>query len=161
MHDPTPRPARVSTTRARQNLSTLIKHAQHPKCFVVLTHHGAPAAALVSMVNLKRIFNAEDVERVVAGTHRRGGFCYSEVVWGKTDRETAEGIQRLQIDRMREREMLARHGLEEIPGGEIRGEVQFVPYQEPLRIAPPVRFWPLAVWWRVRGWLARLVKRGM
>lgn len=154
MQDPTPQPISLSSTRARQKLGKLIKHAQHPSSFVVLKHHGDPVAAIVSMPNLRRIFNAQDIERVIDGTYRPGGFSYTEALRGGNDRETAEAIQRLQIDRLKERELLARQGLQEIPGGEVR----FVPASEPVRIGAPVRFWPLAVWWRVRGWFGQVFR---
>ncbi|MEO0938285.1 MAG: type II toxin-antitoxin system prevent-host-death family antitoxin [Pseudomonadota bacterium] len=154
MQDLNPNPRRISTTVARKHLGKLVKRVQHPASYIVLTHHNDPVAALVSMHNLRRIFNAKDIERVINGGETQIGFTFSELVRGHNDRETAERIQMLQIDRLKERQLLARQGLKEVPGGEIRGEVRFVPAEEPVRIAPPVRFWPLAVWLRVRGWFS-------
>lgn len=147
MHDATPKPVSVSTTEARRNLSALIAQVQHPGSFAVLRRHGRPAAALVSMENLQRIWNAEDVEAVIAGTYRPSGRAFDADRWG-SDREAAEAVQQMQIDRLKERELLARQGLEEIPGGEIRGDVVFVPHEPD---AAEERTWR-RIWRRLGLW---------
>ncbi|WP_186827128.1 type II toxin-antitoxin system prevent-host-death family antitoxin [Shimia ponticola] len=69
-----PRPKRVSTTQARDQLSHLISHVQHPDAYIVLTRHERPEAALVSMDMLKRIWSQEDIDAIIDGKREPGFF---------------------------------------------------------------------------------------
>ena len=120
-HDP--RPFHISTTLARDHLSELITHVQDPRAYAILTRHGKPVAALVSMSGLRRIWGQEDVEAVMNGKTR---VPYTTGPDGKPLllREEGERIQKIQMDRKMERDLLQRVGLEVVPGGELMTEVE-------------------------------------
>lgn len=129
-----PATLRLSTSAARDQLSAIITRVQDPRAFCVLTRHGRPVAAVVSMAELKRIWAQHEIEDIARNGHRparfrlgRGGF--------RTNAEAAEAIQTAQLDRRVEREVLAAAGLAPVPGGELVLEAE-VPVAQRQR------------WWR-------------
>ena len=54
----------VSATEARSKLSDLISRAQHSEERTILTRHGKPVAALVSIEDLKALRKLEDATDV-------------------------------------------------------------------------------------------------
>ena len=127
-----PHPLRISTSRARDRLSALITRVQDPRAFVILTRHDRPVAALVSMAELERIWDQQDIADAIAGTHRPVMFTYGKGTGARTNREAAEAIRQVQMDRLTEREVLKKAGLEPVPGGEVAVEME---------AAPPKRRW--------------------
>ncbi len=55
---------RVSLTRLRQELPRWVRHVQEPEGFVVLTSHEREVAAMISMANLKLLWNTWDEHRI-------------------------------------------------------------------------------------------------
>lgn len=113
----------VPTSEARERLSGLITHVQDPRAFAVLTRHGRPVAALVSMAELKRIWQQQDIAEMLEGKHRRSGFYLGPSGKARTLREAGEEVQKIQLDRKQERELLDMAGLEPVSGGEITAEM--------------------------------------
>lgn len=113
-----PTPFHISTTRARDHLSELITQVQDPRAFAILTRHAKPVAALVSMAELQRIWAMQDVEDVKNGKTRLPWTTRPD---GQplTLREEAEKVLQVQMDRKMERDLLARFGMEAVPGGEL------------------------------------------
>lgn len=128
----------LPTSAARAKLSEIVTLVQDPRRCVVLTRHGKPVAAVVSMTELGRIWKQQDIEDLV-----RHGVTPSTVRFGKTEmgaateHEAAETIQKIQLDRRMEREMLRNQGMAPIPGGEVAAEM-------PVAVDPPKR----RRWWR-------------
>jgi hypothetical protein len=93
------------------------------------------SVAVVSVAGLKRIWNQQEVAAIAEGKRPvmfrlgRGGY--------RTNAEAAEAIQKAQMDRRMEREVLAAAGLAPVPGGELVVEAE---------VAVPVARRPW--WWR-------------
>ncbi|MEX0283739.1 MAG: type II toxin-antitoxin system Phd/YefM family antitoxin [Paracoccaceae bacterium] len=138
----------ISTTYAREQLSRLIRHVQDPRTSVVLTRHGQPVAALVSMTELERIWALHDVEEV------RNGKIRLPWTTGKDGmplslREEAEKVLKVQMDRKKERDLLARFGMDPLPGGELMTDVDPAVVEEEEEVVETRRgFW---------GWLEPLM----
>jgi len=113
----------ISTSRARDRLSAIITAVQDPRAFCVLTRHGHAVAAIVSMAELDRIVESQDIEDVVKHGQRPVKFIYGKGLDARTNQEAAEEIRRAQMDRLTEREVLAQAGLEPVPGGEVAVEM--------------------------------------
>lgn len=132
---------RFSTTQARDRLSEIITRVQDPREYCVLTRHGRPVAAIVSMAELKRIWADENIEEIGAGRHVPSMFLFGKGTEYKTTSEAAAAIHQIQLDRRTEREVLARAGKTPLPGGELTMEVEVA-----VPEAPPRR----RRWWRFR-----------
>ncbi len=114
----------ISTSAARKHLSALITRAQDPRQFVVLTRHGKPVAAIVSMAEMKRIWAIEDRERAISTGKFPVSFTFGKDSKHQTNAEAAEAIQQMQMDRAMERSVLRKAGLSPVPGGELEAEVE-------------------------------------
>ena len=117
-----PVPIAVSTTAARDKLSEIIRLVQDPRSYCVLTRHGKSVAAIVSMAELLRIADQQDIDDTVKGKRRPMKMIYGTGDHA-TPREAAEAIQKVQMDRWMEREVLLKAGLTPVPGGELRVEM--------------------------------------
>lgn len=118
----TPPSLRIPTSRARERLAEIVARVQDPRAFCILTRHGKPVAAVVSMAEMRRIWDAQDLEE---GRSRGWSKAWPASMSGtspQTDREAGEMLQRMQMDRAAERRMLARAGLEPVAGGEVAVE---------------------------------------
>ncbi|WP_371227213.1 type II toxin-antitoxin system Phd/YefM family antitoxin [Roseovarius sp. 2305UL8-3] len=113
----------VSTSAARDRLSAIITQVQDPRSTVILTRHGKPVAAVVSMAELKRIWKEEEIEDIVQNGRRPARFMFGRGLKAKTAHEAAEQVHQVQLDRLMEREILQSVGMEPIPGGELMTEV--------------------------------------
>ncbi len=113
----------VSTSAARDKLSAIITRVQDPRSTVILTRHGKPVAAVVSMAELKRIWKEEEIEDIVKHGRRPARFTYGRGLKAATAHEAAEQVHQVQLDRLMEREILKGADLEPIPGGELVTEV--------------------------------------
>ena len=115
----TPYHMRLPMAKARERLAEIVMRVQDPRYYCVLSRHGKPVAAVVSMAALRRIQRQEDVSRVYDGRWAPGNW-YSD---GKgkllTIEEAGETVQQVQLDRLAERRILAKSGLEPVPGGEV------------------------------------------
>lgn len=120
----TPAALRLSTTLARERLSEIVRRVQDPRAYCVLTRHGKPVAAVVSMAELSRIFDAHDIERLKTRGWAKAWPTALSGKWPSTARETGEMLLKVQMDRLSERRLLARAGLDPIPGGEVAVEVE-------------------------------------
>lgn len=137
---------RYTVSQARQQLGHLVMRAQDPRQVIVLTRHGKPLAALVSVTEANRIWDLESDETTgwrhpLSGI--RGLWSRGKGIPGMepgpdgsyvTAREAALKVRELQMTRSEERRILERGGLEPVAGGEIAGVTQ-------------------APWWR--RWLRR------
>jgi antitoxin (DNA-binding transcriptional repressor) of toxin-antitoxin stability system len=135
-------PRQIPTSQARERLSAICAYVQDPRNFVVLTRHGKPVAAVVSMPALKATWQVQDVE----GIAKKGAplpWISDEKGMPLTPREVAVKIQRVQMDRAQERRALERQGYQVVRGGELEPELTEV-VAEP---AAPKRRW----WWPVGG----------
>ena len=132
---PVPQTHRIATTHARDQLPRLIHWVQHPRHVVILTRHGKDVAALVSMAEMKIIDRQQDITEDAARktasffTLGRGGFS--------TNAEAALHIREVQLNRLMERQVLARAGVEPVKGGEL------VEVGEEVVVEPRKRRW----WW--------------
>jgi len=115
---------RLSTTEARDRLSEIVARVQDPRAFCVLTRHGKPMAALVSMAELRRLHDLQEIEDVVRHGHRPVAFRFGIGLGARTAQEAAQRVLQLQMDRRIEREVLAQAGLDPVPGGELTGEAE-------------------------------------
>ena len=142
-----------SISDARKNLSTLCTKTQDPREVIVLTRHGKPIAALVSIAEAKRIWDLGDTERLgwlhplaklrgrwseprIPGMEPGANGAYT------TPREAAQQVREIQMTRAEERRILKRGGLDPVEGGEL-GET--VPWWRTL--------------WFVPGWVRQLWHR--
>ncbi|MEM9795176.1 MAG: type II toxin-antitoxin system prevent-host-death family antitoxin [Pseudomonadota bacterium] len=138
-HD-TPHRLSLPMAQARERLAEMVGRVQDPRCHCVLTRHGRPVAALVSMDGLARIHRQEDRARVHDGSWAPGNFWTDEGTGRVLTREEAgEAVQKVQLDRLAERRILAASGLRPVPGGEVEMEAT------PEAVAPPRR----RCWWAV------------
>jgi prevent-host-death family protein len=124
----------LPTSQARERLSMIVHKVQDPRAYCVLTRHGKPVAAIVSMAELRRIWKQQEIEDVSSGRARP-----SYLRFGKgghdTNAEAAEAIQEMQLDRFMERQVLKTAGLAPVPGGELEAVTEV----------------PKRRWWQWRG----------
>ena len=111
----------LSTSVARGRLSEIVTLVQDPRSTVILTRHGKPVAAVVSMAEVQRIWAQQDVEDIVKHGRKPSMFYFGRN-GARTQHEAAEEIQKIQMDRKMEREVLANAGMEPVPGGEVMAE---------------------------------------
>ncbi|MGV6804207.1 MAG: type II toxin-antitoxin system Phd/YefM family antitoxin [Ruegeria sp.] len=122
---------RYSISEARAHLGELVTQTQDPREVVVLTRHGKPLAALVSITEAARIWDLEADERV-GWKHplsaMRGWWSQGQSIPGMepgpdgtyvTAREAALKVREIQMTRAEERRILTRGGLEPVAGGEV------------------------------------------
>lgn len=141
----------LSVSQARPALGRLVTRAQDPRETIVLTRHGRPLAALVSMEEAQRIWRLQEDEwagrRSVVSGNRLGQSL--RLGWGMvlgpegkviTHTEAAEIVHDRQMTRAEERRVLVAGGLRPVEGGELVGLV---------REQPPEPWWP--AWWRRFG----------
>ena len=152
---------RLSVSEARARLGHLIARCQDPREEIILTRHGRPIAALISIEEVKRIWSLQDRDRsgIVSPLSgmRMGGrgapvhiFANDGLVMGKdkrfvTKREAALQMQEIQLTRAAERKILAAGGLDPVDGGELTE----------TRPATPARNRP-GPWARLRSFLRQL-----
>ena len=115
----------VPTSVARENITQIVHLVQDPRATVVLTRYGRPVAAVVAMCELDRIRKQQDVEDISdhGVRYHRHWFGPSEL-GAKTLEEAGEKIQKLQLDRLMEREVLRKAGLPVVKGGELEEVVE-------------------------------------
>lgn len=143
---------RMTISEARAHLGHLCTRAQDPRQIIMLTRHGKPIAALVSIPEVQRIWDLSEAQTHGARhplTGKRGRSGLMGMVMGRngdfvTTREAAQQVREIQMDRAAERAVLEFGGLEPVEGGEVTG--------------PDLRDvsegWPQRVWrrvWRFRG----------
>ncbi|WP_050929334.1 type II toxin-antitoxin system Phd/YefM family antitoxin [Aestuariivita boseongensis] len=137
----------LSVSDARARLGQLVTLVQDPRLPIVLTRHGKPVAALVSMEEVKRIWELQDDEwfgarSPLTGRRRGGGLYLSRgLVMGPegkpvTVTQAAQIIRERQMTRAEERAMLAAGGLKPVEGGEVAVEIP-----ERVEQAEPKRRW--------------------
>ncbi|MEM7643010.1 MAG: type II toxin-antitoxin system prevent-host-death family antitoxin [Pseudomonadota bacterium] len=131
---------RLPMAKARERLAEMVVRVQDPRFYCVLTRHGRPVAAVVSMEGLRRIHRQEDRARVYDGRWAPGNFFTGKTGRMLTDEEASEAVQKIQLDRLKERRILARTGLRPVPGGEVEMEAT------PEAVAEPAR---RRAWWRL------------
>ncbi|WP_179378899.1 type II toxin-antitoxin system Phd/YefM family antitoxin [Jannaschia marina] len=121
MFDPhyVPRSMSLTVSAARGRLSEVLTLVQDPRAYCVLTRHGKPIAAIVSMPELRRIWRDQDAERWDNPRHRPSGVFKGPKGYFATDRETAEHIREVQLTRWQERRLLRRQGMDVVAGGEV------------------------------------------
>lgn len=139
-----PCPARLPVSEARENLAAIIARVQAPEAACVLTRHGKPVAAVVSMATLARIRRDEDMERFADPRERPGGVLRPDGTFAASSREAAEIVREVQLRRWQERQALERVGLQPLEGGEL-----MVDAVEPAAVAEPVV--ARRRWWQRRG----------
>lgn len=131
----------LPTSVARDRLSEIITLVQDPRSTMILTRHGKPVAAIVSMPELERIWAQQDIEDIVKHGARPGYFTYGRGGGQRTRHEAAEAVQKVQLDRRAEREVLKGVGLEPIPGGELVAELDAEEVPQEVRKAAHGRRW--------------------
>ena len=125
-----PQSVRLPTSQARDRFSEIIHFVQDPRSSCVLTRHGKAVAAVVSMAELRRLHKLHDAEDISDHGHRPVTFTLGKELH-MTNAEAAEHVLRVQMDRLTEREVLKKAGLEPVPGGELTEEMEVV--REPAR----------------------------
>lgn len=124
---------RLTVSATRRRLGEIIGVVQDPNECVVMTRHGKPVAAVVSMANLRRIWQIEDEEDRGVIKHplnkfpHEVGSPFGRLVRGLrgkmvTPKEAALQVRTMQLTRAEERRILEAGGLEEVEGGELVGE---------------------------------------
>ncbi|UUV06912.1 type II toxin-antitoxin system Phd/YefM family antitoxin [Ruegeria sp. YS9] len=122
---------RCTISHARANLGALVTRAQDPREVIILTRHGKPLAALVSVAEAKRIWHLQDDDEIgwkhpLSGI--RGMWSQGRNIPGMepgpdgsyvTAREAALKVREIQMTRAEERRILARGGLDPVAGGEL------------------------------------------
>ncbi len=128
----------LPVSEARRRLSEIVLRVQDPRGFCVLTRHGLPVAYIVSMAELRRIWDLSDLDDIgprnpVTGGRGRVRALPAGMVQGPkgllTYREAAEKVHRLQMDRAQETAVLRAGGLTPVEGGELTAHA--VPAQPP------------------------------
>lgn len=121
----------LTISQARARLGELCTLTRDPRQVIVLTRHGKPMAALVSIAEAQRIWDLESDEAIgwkhplsgVRGMWRRGpriaGMEPRPDGTYVTAREAALQVRDIQMTRAEERRILHRGGLEPVAGGEI------------------------------------------
>lgn len=123
----------LTISAARQRLGEVVARVQDPNECVVMTRHGTPVAAVVSMANLNRIWQIEDEQDHGMIKHPLNknmhfiGAPFGRLVEGLmgrmvTPKEAALQVRTLQLTRLEERRILEAGGLEAVEGGELGGE---------------------------------------
>ncbi|MGJ8610124.1 MAG: type II toxin-antitoxin system Phd/YefM family antitoxin [Octadecabacter sp.] len=123
----------LTLSAARTRMSELVTKVQDPNECVVLTRHGVPVAAVVSMANLHRIWQMEHEEERGEIKHPLNKFPHvvgsplGRLVRGLngrmvTRREAALQVRTMQKTRAEERRILEAGGVEGVEGGELRLE---------------------------------------
>jgi prevent-host-death family protein len=120
----------LTVSAARQRLGEVVTRVQDPNECIVMTRHGTPVAAVVSMANLQRIWQIEDEEEEDRGMIKHPLNKNSHIVSapfarlvqglrGKmvTPKEAALQVRTLQLTRAEERRILAAGGLEPVEAG--------------------------------------------
>ena len=130
----------LSTSAARERLAHIITTVQDPRSFCMLTRHGKPVAAVVSIAELKRIWEQQDIEDLVQHGRQPSRFMLG-TQGHLTNREAAEAIQKVQMDRRMEREVLEAAGLQTIPGGEIVAETDSPDQEAPKTVETTPSSW--------------------
>ena len=118
-----PKSVRLPTSNARDRFSDIIHFVQDPRATCILTRHGKDVAAIISMAELRRIYKQQDVEEITEHGHRPAMFTFGKEMH-LTNAEAAEHVQRVQMDRRVEREVLSAAGLKPVPGGELVEEME-------------------------------------
>lgn len=126
---PIPERKHVPTSAARDRLPGLIQWVQNPRHTVVLTRYGRGVAALVSMEELAMINRAHEVAEM-ENKPEAVMFTLGKGMQFATNTEAAAHIRDVQLDRLMERRVLEKAGLEPIAGGEVAEVAGFV---EPKR----------------------------
>lgn len=114
---------RLSTTEARDKLSSIILTVQEPRGHCILTRHGKSVAAIVSMTELKRIWKDHDIEDITVNGKRPWFMTFGRD-GHRTTVDAAEAIRDAQLNRLMERTILKDAGIDEVPGGELRADVE-------------------------------------
>jgi prevent-host-death family protein len=109
----------VSTTAARKCLPQLVAKVQDLREWVVLTRHGKEVAAVVSFEDLKRIFDLHDADAAARRPPPPPGLVRLPKGGFGSPRQAAEQVQKVQMDRKRERKVLEAGGLDVVEGGEV------------------------------------------
>ena len=117
----------LTISEARAHLGHLCTRAQDPRQPIILTRHGKPIAALVSMAEVQRIWdlNDQDTRGIRNPLSGKFGNCllpgFVSGLNGDpvTPREAAHQMREVQMTRAAEREILAAGGLEPVAGGEV------------------------------------------
>ncbi|RVT85572.1 type II toxin-antitoxin system Phd/YefM family antitoxin [Rhodobacteraceae bacterium CCMM004] len=124
-----PGPIRLTVSEARSNLAWLVLQVQDPRSYAVLTRHGKPVAAMVSMAELRRIWGEQDGDEGVPGvlwrwcrtrwrSLRPGGFIVGRSGKLVSMSEAAYEVREIQRARKAERAVLKAAGVEGVKGGE-------------------------------------------
>ncbi len=114
----------ISTTEAREKISKIVLLAQDTRAKVILTRHGRPVAAVVSMRDLDRIEYQQEVEDIAEyGVNKYVHWFGPSDLGARTLEEAGEKVQALQMDRLMERRVLQHAGLMPVKGGELEQEV--------------------------------------
>ena len=135
-----PQSVRLPTSQARDRFSEIIHFVQDPRSSCILTRHGKAVAAVVSMTELRRLHKLHDAEDITDHGHRPVSFTLGKELH-LTNAEAAEHVQRIQLDRRIEREVLAKAGLEPVPGGELMEEMEVEREVEADRQVRRRRWW--------------------
>jgi prevent-host-death family protein len=116
----------LTVSAARQRLGEVVTRVQDPNECIVMTRHGTPVAAVVSMANLQRIWQIEDEEDRGMIKHPLNknshiiGAPFTRLVQGLRGKMvTPKEAGTLQLTRAEERRILAAGGLEPVEGGEL------------------------------------------
>ncbi|MAC80139.1 MAG: hypothetical protein CML66_18970 [Rhodobacteraceae bacterium] len=125
---------RITVSEARSCLGQLCARAQDPREPIVLTRHGRAIAALVSIEEVKRIWQLQSEDwgprNPLTGHPVSGGALVlpegmTTAADGKivTLREAARQVWKIQMGRADERRVLEAGGLDPVEGGELGVEV--------------------------------------
>ncbi len=124
---------RLTLSQARKSLGHAVTHVQDPNNYVILVRHGKAVAGIVSMPNLKRIWQQQDEQDkgeiwhpLYDILHNRNR-TYIDLEIGRggkmvSKREAALQLRTLQLNRADERRILREGGLEPVEGGELMEE---------------------------------------
>lgn len=149
---PPPLPRDIPVSLAREQLSEIVFRVQDPREYRVLTRHGKPVAAIVSMASLERIWRDERADGWGDPAQRPGGGIRSlDGRYPSSQREAAEFVREIQLTRWQERQALARGGIAPLEGGEITVPID-VALEPPAKAAEPEAAAVRRRWWsRRRG----------
>ena len=123
----------LSVSQARRQLGQLVTLAQDPRVPIVLTRHGRPVAALVSVAEVNRIWRLQEEEwmgpkSILSGRARGALIARKSLIIGPggkaiTRSEAAEIVHQRQMTRAEERRVLSEGGLTPVDNGELAGTV--------------------------------------
>lgn len=128
---------RQTISQARASLGQLCTQVQDPRAVIILTRHGESVAALVSIAEVKRIWDLADESRIgwrhpLSGL--RGWWSKGHGIPGMepgvdgryvTKREAAQHVREVQMTRAEERRILKAGGLDPVEGGEIAEKLRW------------------------------------